>query len=84
MFLAKVFVKLKATINDPQGLTIMEGLHSLGFSSVSSVRAGKYLEVQINETNKQLAEEKVEAMCTQLLANPVIEESTWRLEQQDH
>jgi phosphoribosylformylglycinamidine synthase len=43
VFLARVYVTLKPTVNDPQGLTICGGLHSLGFDSVESVRAGKYL-----------------------------------------
>ena len=40
MFLARVYVTLKPTVNDPQGLTIRGGLHSLGFDAVESVRAG--------------------------------------------
>ncbi|MBI4300739.1 MAG: phosphoribosylformylglycinamidine synthase subunit PurS, partial [Chloroflexi bacterium] len=46
MYLAKVYVTLKPTVNDPQGLTIRGGLHSLGFESVKSVRAGKYIEIK--------------------------------------
>ena len=73
MYLAKVHVTLKPTVNDPQGLTILGALHSLGFSSAREVRAGKYIEVRVDEESKEVAEEQVEEMCRKLLANPVIE-----------
>ncbi|MEE8442201.1 MAG: phosphoribosylformylglycinamidine synthase subunit PurS [Dehalococcoidia bacterium] len=79
MFLAKVYVTLKPSVNDPQGLTIMGGLRSLGFQSVSDVRAGKYLEVRLQETERTQAEDRVREMCDKLLANPVIEEYRFEL-----
>jgi phosphoribosylformylglycinamidine synthase len=72
--LAKVYVTLKATVNDPQGLTIKGGLQSLGFASVDSVRAGKYMEIRVDAASKNEAEAAVTEMCRKLLANPVIEE----------
>lgn len=81
MFLAKVYVTLKPTVNDPQGLTIKGGLHILGFTSVKQVRAGKYMEIQIDETSLTAAEEKVKAMCQKLLANLVIETYRFELEE---
>ncbi len=80
MFLAKVYVTLKPTVNDPQGLTIKGGLHTLGFKSVKQVRAGKYMEVQIDESDVAVAREQVKAMCQKLLANPVIETYRFELE----
>jgi phosphoribosylformylglycinamidine synthase len=80
MWLARVYVTLKPTVNDPQGLAIRGGLHHLGFASVESVRAGKYLEVRVEEADEAAAREKVDAMCRQLLANPVIEEYRFDLE----
>lgn len=73
MYLAKVHVFLKPTVNDPQGLTILGALHSLGFSSAQGVRAGKYLEVRVDGESKEEVEAQVEEMCRKLLANPVIE-----------
>ena len=73
MYLAKVHVTLKPTVNDPQGLTILGALHSLGFSSARDVRAGKYLEVRLEGESREEAEAQVEEMCRKLLANPVIE-----------
>jgi phosphoribosylformylglycinamidine synthase PurS subunit len=80
MFLAKVYITLKPTVNDPQGLTIKGGLHTLGFESVKSVRAGKYMEIQVNEEDHLIAEEQVREMCRKLLANPVIEDFRFDLE----
>ncbi len=81
MFLAKIYVTLKPTVNDPQGLTIRGGLHSLGFESVESVRAGKYMEIRVNGSDRAQVEEQVHEMCRQLLANPVIEDYRFELEE---
>jgi len=80
MFLARVYVTLKPTVNDPQGLTIRGALHSLGFADVESVRAGKYLEVRIADDDRAQAEKQLAEMCRKLLANPVIEDYRFELE----
>ena len=80
MYLAKVYVTLKPTVNDPQGLTIKGALHNLGFSSVEDVRAGKYLEIHIEETNIDKANNQVSEMCHKLLANPIVENYRFDLE----
>jgi phosphoribosylformylglycinamidine synthase PurS subunit len=72
--LAKVYVTLKPTVNDPQGLTIRGALRSLGFGDVDSVRAGKYFEVRLDGTDEEAARARVEEMCRKLLANPIIED----------
>jgi phosphoribosylformylglycinamidine synthase len=76
--LAKVHVTLKPGVNDPQGLAITGGLHSLGFEDVREVRAGRYLELRLDAADRQHAAQQVEEMCQRLLANPVIE--TYRFE----
>lgn len=81
MFLARVYVTLKPTVNDPQGLTIRGALHSLGFADVESVRAGKYLEVRIVADDRAKAESQLVEMCRKLLANPVIEDYRFELEE---
>lgn len=73
MYLAKVYVSLKPTVNDPQGLTIKGGLHSLGFDNVSDVRSGKYIELKLSDDDIDQAKNKVQEMCIKLLSNPVIE-----------
>ena len=80
MFLARVYVTLKPTVNDPQGLTIRGGLQSLGFDSVESVRAGKYLEIRVDGDDQAQAEARVTEMCRKLLANPVIEDFRFEIE----
>lgn len=73
-FKADVYVTLKRTVNDPQGLTIRNGLHSLGFESVSAVRAGKFIEVWLEAEDEAEARRQAAEMSDQLLANPVIED----------
>jgi phosphoribosylformylglycinamidine synthase PurS subunit len=80
-YLARVFVTLKPTVNDPQGNTIADGLRSLGFSEVADVRAGKYLEVRLSAASAAAASERVAAMCDKLLANPVIESYRHEIEE---
>ena len=81
MYLARIYVTLKPTVNDPQGLTVKGGLHTLGFGNVQSVRVGKYIEVKIEEPDSSTAEAQVREMCDKLLANPVIENFRFELEE---
>ena len=81
MYLARVYVTLKPTVNDPQGLTIRGALHSLGFTDVESVRAGKYLEVSLAAKSRAQAEKQLTEMCRKLLANPVIADYRFELEE---
>ena len=71
---ARVHVRLKAGVLDPQGKAIGNALHSLGFEGVDEVRQGKLIELQLSDTDLAAARSRVEAMCKQLLANPVIED----------
>ncbi len=81
MFLARIYVTLKPSINDPQGQTVLGGLKTLGFDTVESVRMGKYMEVRVSEEERGRAEEQVGQMCDKLLANPVMEEVRFELEE---
>jgi len=80
MYLAKIYITLKPTVNDPQGLVIKGALHNLGFTEVASVRAGKYMEVKLEENDLGIAQQQVNEMCKKLLANPVIEDYKFELE----
>ncbi len=80
-FKADIYVTLKRTVNDPQGLTIRGGLHALGFEAVSAVRAGKFIEVWLEAADEAEARRQSEAMSDQLLANPVIEDFRVELNQ---
>ncbi len=81
MYQARIYVTLKSTVNDPQGVTVLSSLHRLGFASASDARVGKYLLVNIDETDRAKAESAVTEMCQKLLANPVIEEFRFDLEE---
>ena len=81
MFLAKIYVTLKPTVNDPQGQTVLGGLRTLGFDSIDDVRVGKYLEMKVLEGDRSRAEKEVDSMCSKLLANPVIEDYRFELEE---
>jgi phosphoribosylformylglycinamidine synthase len=80
-FLAKVYVSLKPTVNDPQGLTIADGLRSLGFGGVEGVRAGKYIEIRLSAASAAEAGGQVNSMCDKLLANPIIESYRYEVEE---
>ena len=80
IFLANIRIVLKETVSDPQGATIMAGLKTLGFDSVQDLRAGKFLQVRITANDPQSAREQVAQMCDKLLANPVIEEYDFDIE----
>ena len=73
-FKAEIHVTLKRTVNDPQGLAIRGGLHSLGYESVESVRAGKFIEVWLDAETTEEAQRLAGEMSDQLLANPIIED----------
>jgi len=70
---ARVHVTLKPGVLDPQGRAIQHALAALGFAAVRDVRQGKVIELDIAETDPARARETVEAMCSKLLANTVIE-----------
>jgi phosphoribosylformylglycinamidine synthase len=64
---------LKPGVLDPQGTAIAAALGHLGFAGIDSVRQGKYIELELAESDPEKARQQVEAMCRQLLANTVIE-----------
>jgi len=70
---ARVFVTLKPSVFDPQGTTVADALHSLGYASVTAVRQGKYFELEIDATTADEARRIASEAADKLLANPVIE-----------
>lgn len=73
---AQVHVRLKPGVLDPQGKAIGNALEALGFEGIAEVRQGKLIELDLTETDPVRARGQVEAMCRELLANPVIEDYT--------
>ena len=77
---ARITITLKPGVLDPQGKAIAGALHALGFGQVGIVRQGKYIEVEVAESDPDRARAEVERMCEQLLANTIIENYAYELE----
>ena len=70
----QIHITLKNGVLDPQGKAIERALGSLGFEGINDVRHGKFIELNLSETNKETAKAQAEDMCRKLLANTVIED----------
>ncbi len=79
---ARVFVTLKPSVFDPQGHTIAEALHSLGYGAVGDVRQGKYFELDLDVADAAAARRLAADVADRVLANPVIE--SFRIEVEGH
>ena len=75
---ARVFVTLKPSVFDPQGKTVTDALHTLGYASVRDVRQGKYFELDIDASGRDEARQLASEAADKLLSNPVIE--SYRIE----
>lgn len=71
---ARIHITLKPGILDPQGKTIQQALHALGYGEIAEVRAGKLIELKLDGVEREHAGQLVEAACQKLLANPVMED----------
>jgi phosphoribosylformylglycinamidine synthase PurS subunit len=76
---ARIRITLKHGVLDPQGKAIENALASLGFKGINEVRQGKYIEVDLAETDEGKAREQVEQICKDLLAYLVIENYAYEL-----
>ena len=70
---ARVFVTLKPSVFDPQGKTIADALHSLGYTGVGDVRQGKFFELELDAASSDQAKTLASELADKVLANPVIE-----------
>ncbi len=70
----RVYVSLKSGVLDPAGVTIKGALNRMGFADVGEVKTGKFIELDLNQTDRAKAEAEVKQMCDKLLANTVIED----------
>jgi phosphoribosylformylglycinamidine synthase len=73
VYKARVFVTLKPSVFDPQGRTIVESLHAMGYGAVGDVRQGKYFELDVEADSTDGARAVASEVSHRLLANPVIE-----------
>ena len=79
---ARVYVTLKSGVLDPQGKAVCSSLHSLGYAEVEDVRLGKYMVVRLGKISKDEAKKRLDEMCRKLLANTVIEDYRFELDEE--
>lgn len=79
---ARVFVTLKPSVFDPQGTTVTEALHTLGYHTVRDVRQGKYFELDVDAATPDEVRRIASQVADQVLANPVIE--SYRIDVEEH
>jgi phosphoribosylformylglycinamidine synthase len=83
-WMARVEIKLKESILDPQGQAVKGGLNALGYKNVNDVHVGKYMELVIEGVEKRDdIVSQVDEMCQRLLANPVIEDYIFQIEEME-
>jgi phosphoribosylformylglycinamidine synthase PurS subunit len=75
-----IFVSLKQGVLDPQGKAIERSLHTLGYNEVAGVRAGMVFELELEAASRAAAELRIREICDKLLANPVIEDYRFQIE----
>jgi phosphoribosylformylglycinamidine synthase len=80
MYKVKVFITLRESVLDPQGTTVKQSLHSLTYNEVNDVRIGKFIELTIDNTDRDL-DQLIKEMCEKLLANTVIEDYRYEVEE---
>ncbi|MBN3037912.1 MAG: phosphoribosylformylglycinamidine synthase subunit PurS [Candidatus Omnitrophica bacterium] len=74
MLEANVYVRLKKTITDPQGLAIKHALDSLDYKDIEQVRVGKVITLRLDTKDKKTATRQIDEMSKKVLANPIIED----------
>lgn len=73
-YFCEVYIRPRADILDPQGDAVNRALANLGYSEASEVKVGKYITLRIEAADAAQARQRLDAMCQQLLANPIIED----------
>ena len=81
MYLAKITVTLRKSILDPQGKAVRHALESLELNGVNEVRIGKFIELRLDVPDKKTAEQIANEACKKLLANPVMEDFNYTIEE---
>lgn len=76
----KIYVTLRESILDPQGSAVQGSLHNMGYGEISDVRIGKFLELQVDETARDI-DTLVREVCDKLLTNTVIEDYRYEVEE---
>ncbi|MCU0566871.1 MAG: phosphoribosylformylglycinamidine synthase subunit PurS [Oculatellaceae cyanobacterium Prado106] len=77
---AQIYVTLRPSVLDPAGTAVQSGLKHMGYENVEQVRIGKYVELTLQAEDEASAQQQLDQMCDQLLANPVIENYRFELQ----
>ena len=80
MIKVKVYITLRESVLDPQGSAVRTSLHALSYNEVQDVRIGKYMELTLSKTEKDV-DARIKEMCEKLLANTVIEDYRYEIEE---
>ncbi len=75
----RVIVSFKNTVLDPQGQTVRNALHTLGYDFVKDVRQGKVFELELDGISREEAEKIIPEISDKVLANPIIEQFSWHI-----
>jgi phosphoribosylformylglycinamidine synthase PurS subunit len=75
----RILVSLKDSVLDPQGQTVKNALHTLGYGAIEDVRQGKVFEIELKDVSREDAEKLIPEISDKVLANPIIEKFTWQL-----
>ena len=78
---ARIHITLKQGVLDPQGKAIASSLNSMGYREVDDVRLGKYLELTLSGASDTDLSARVDEMCRRLLANDIIEDFRFEVEE---
>jgi phosphoribosylformylglycinamidine synthase PurS subunit len=77
---AKIIVTPKKAVLDPQGKTVQTALAHMGYAGIGAVHVGKYLEVELEGTDREAAKKQIADACHKILSNPVIEDYQFEIE----
>jgi phosphoribosylformylglycinamidine synthase subunit PurS len=77
---AKIIITPKKAVLDPQGKTVQSALAHIGYTGIGDVRMGKYLEIELDGTDRERARQQIDEACHKILSNPVIEDYRFELE----
>ncbi|MEM6591062.1 MAG: phosphoribosylformylglycinamidine synthase subunit PurS [Cyanobacteria bacterium P01_C01_bin.73] len=77
---AQIYITLRPSVLDPAGTAVKNNIQHLGYNNVERLRIGKYVEVTLSAESEAAAQQQLDRLCDQLLANPVIENYRFDLE----
>ena len=77
---AKIIITPKKAVLDPQGKTVQNALTHMGYAGVGAVHVGKYLEIELADSDRETARKQIDEACHKILSNPVIEDYRFEIE----